>query len=152
MDAKVVGMKGLNSAHFGQVPAPLVLIIDDDDDLRNLYAAALDMVGIEVEVAHNAAAGWTAARTLHPDLVLVDIDLGDSNGLDLLDQLRAHTWPGRPPRLVMFTNENNPAFLTRAAAAGADGYLVKFDVRLPQFIEAMTKFLDRSGDEPAMLA
>ena len=123
-----------------------MLIIDDDDDLGSLYAAALSMVGIGVEVAHNPTAGWAAATTLQPDLVLLDIDLGSGvSGLDLLDRLRAHRWSGRPPRLVMFTNAHNPAFRARAMAAGADGYLVKVDFRLPQFLEAVAGFLDRNG-------
>lgn len=142
-------MERMTSAEAGRDRAAIVLIIDDDTDLGSLYAAALSMVGMTVEVAHNAATGWAAATTLHPDLVLIDIDLGDSNGLDLLDRLRLHAWAGRPPRLVMFTNANNPAFRARALAAGADGYLVKVDYRLRQFLEAVAAFLGRSGDSPA---
>ena len=122
-----------------------VLIVDDNLDLGDLYTATLRWAHIGVVVAHNAADGWTAATTREPDLILLDIDLGETNGLDLLDRLRAHRWPGLAPKIAIFTNSNHPAFRARAAAARVDAYWVKAELRLPQFVEAVQGLLQRSG-------
>jgi len=112
--------------------APTVLIVDDNADLGVMYSTALRLAGIAVEVAHNAEAAWTAATALNPDVILLDIYLGDSDGdgLDLLDRLREHDWRVRAPRIVVFTNADIAAYRSRAASAGADDYLVKVDLRL----------------------
>lgn len=103
------------------------------------------MSGLGVQVAHNATAGWTAARAVRPDLILLDIDLGESNGLDLLDRLRGHAWPEPAPLLVILTNSDDPSHRTRALAAGVDGYLVKTELRLPQFLETVAGYLEPPG-------
>ncbi len=119
-----------------------VLIVDDNRDLGDLYTAALRMANIEVRVAHNGAAGWTAATTLNPAVILLDIDLGHDNGFDLLHRLNQHVWPVRSPRIAMFTNSGDLATRSQAMAAGADAYLVKANLRLPQFIFAVKGLLD----------
>ena len=119
-----------------------VLIIDDSRDLGDLYAAALRMSGVGVQVAHNANAGWTAVRALRPDLILLDIDLGASSGLDLLDRLRGQAGTEPAPLVVILTSSDDPAHRTHALAAGVDGYLIKTDLRLPQFLETVAGYLD----------
>ena len=120
-----------------------VLLIDDNLDLGDLYTATLRWAQIGVEVAHNAEDGWTAAITRRPGLILLDIDLGETNGLDLLERLRAHTWSGPAPKIAIFTNSNNPRFRARAAAARVEAYWVKADLRLPQFVAAVEALLQR---------
>jgi DNA-binding response OmpR family regulator len=83
-------------------------------------------------------------------VILLDIDLGADNGFDLLDRLRDHAWPGVAPRIAMFTNSGDLAARSKAASAGADGYLVKADLRLPQFIFAVKTLLDPPASAEAL--
>lgn len=122
-----------------------VLIIDDNLDLGDLYTATLRWAHIGVEVAHTADDGWAAATAREPDLILLDIDLGEHNGLDLLDRFHAHSWSNRPPKIAMFTNASHPQFQARAESAGADAYWTKAGLRLPDFVAAVQALLRQQG-------
>ena len=67
-----------------------VLVVDDDFMVARVHRGFVEAVsGFEVvEVAHTGEAALVAVRTLHPDLVLLDIHLPDINGLELLPMLR----------------------------------------------------------------
>lgn len=126
-----------------------VLIVEDNLDLGDLYTAMLRWAHIGVEVAHNAEDAWAAATRREPDLILLDIDLGATNGLDLLDSLRAHAWSGRVPKIAMFTNSNHPQHRARAASAGADEYWDKAGFGLQEFVAAVQALLGAQGVGPA---
>lgn len=57
-----------------------VLLVDDDEDSRFLYATALDRAGIQVLLASSASEGIARAIERHPDLVLMDLALPDMDG------------------------------------------------------------------------
>lgn len=65
-----------------------ILVVDNDQSVRDHAHAALGQLGCEVETAHNGDEALLMARSFHYDVVLVDIRLPDMNGYDCFVQLR----------------------------------------------------------------
>ena len=99
-----------------------VLVIDDDDAVRELLAEFLTLRGYEVAQAARAAAGATAIAQSTPDIVLLDIDMPGLSGADALPTIRAMA-----PRavVVMVSGTDDEAVAKRTLAFGAFDYLVK---------------------------
>ncbi len=100
-----------------------LLVVDDHQVIR----AGLEAILAETEIqiiaqAETAADALQLATQLEPDIVLLDIRLADSNGLDALGRIRIER-PRMP--IVMFSAFNNPPWIARAVALGANGFLVK---------------------------
>ena len=104
-----------------------VLVIDDDDDLRELVVVALGEGGYRVVGAGDGAAGVAAYHAHQPDLVVLDIGLGAVDGLEVCRQLRAS---GNTP-IVFLTSRADEVDQLVGFAAGASDYVTKpFSPRL----------------------
>ena len=100
------------------------LIVDDSRFVRDFLRGLLEERGIECE---EAADGCAALDQLHShdafDLALVDWNMPNMNGLDMLKKMRAEGYTG--VKVMMVTTEAENDFITRALDAGADEYLMK---------------------------
>jgi two-component system response regulator ResD len=104
-----------------------VLVIDDDDDLRELVGVALNESGYRVISAADGPAGVAAYHAHQPDLIVLDIGLGAMDGLEVCRQLRA---TGNTP-IVFLTSRADEVDQLVGFAAGADDYVTKpFSPRL----------------------
>jgi DNA-binding NarL/FixJ family response regulator len=104
--------------------ATRVLIVDDHPVVRE-GLAALIATSVELEVAGLAADGESAvalARSLEPDVVLLDLILGAENGVQVLPRIRT---AAPRCRVVVLTSYTDGDLVEPALAAGADGYLLK---------------------------
>ena len=68
----------------------VILLIEDDPDIRELLAGRVRRLGAEVHTATTGAAGIAKARELQPDLVILDIGLPDIDGWSVIDSLGEH--------------------------------------------------------------
>lgn len=111
----------------------LILIVEDNEKNLKLARDVLQYKGFRTLEAMTAAEGVTLAIEHHPDLVLMDIQLPDADGVSALQQLRAEAATKAIP-VVAFTASVMEADRQRLAAAGFDGYLAKpIDVKaLPE--------------------
>ena len=106
-------------------PTPsTILLIDDHPMLRNgvKQLIALDSDLQVVGEANNGEQGVELARTLDPDLILLDLNMPGMNRLDTLDKMRETDLSGR---IVVFSVSNNEDDVVTAFKRGADGYLLK---------------------------
>jgi len=101
-----------------------VLIVDDNNLFRKGMAALISASG-EFEVAGDLGSGKEAVQacqTLEPDIVLTDIVLSGTNGLDTLVQIKRR----RPQvKVVLLTDVRTEEFVRAALRAGTDGYVLK---------------------------
>ncbi|MFO0746877.1 MAG: response regulator [Myxococcota bacterium] len=107
-----------------------VLVVDDDARVRRMACVALRHHGFDVVDAGDGASGLALARSAAPDLALVDIELGDMNGLALVAELRADPATARLPVLVMSGalvggDERRGRDAPRAPGCGPLEYLAK---------------------------
>jgi len=105
-------------------PSCRVLLVDDHPLFRRGVA---ELIGAEddIEVVGEAASadeGISAAASLDPDLILMDLNMGDGSGLEALKTIKES---GLKARVVMLTVSENQGDFLGAVRAGADGYLLK---------------------------
>jgi signal transduction histidine kinase/ActR/RegA family two-component response regulator len=109
-----------SSAASGSGGARTVLLIDDEESARDLAARSLARLGFEVRTAITGEQGLAMARTLKPSLVLLDINLPDMSGWQVLEELQAGE-VAYVPVIVHSIDDNRQ----RALSSGAREHLVK---------------------------
>lgn len=92
-------MQLIDPGHEADREAMKTLIIEDSTSLCAIYRGYLEGTGLEIHTAHDMASGKELLLALAPSLVLLDIELPDGNGLDLLEV--ASTLPQTPAVVVM---------------------------------------------------
>ena len=101
-----------------------VLIIEDDPDSSDSLREALELDGHEIAVALNASEGLSKARDLHPDVVVCDIGLPDSDGYTVAQTLRAEK-SLENACLVAISGYGRPDDMKRASQAGFTHHFTK---------------------------
>jgi len=127
-------------------PQPRVLMVEDHPDIAELYQLKLQLEGYRVAVASNGIAGLELARTLKPDVLLLDIHVPQLDGLQLLAALRDDERT-RDQLVVVFTEDDNPTLVREAERLQAASYLLKARL-LPRLLsEAINEVLrnNRNG-------
>jgi len=100
-----------------------ILIVEDSEDDQRLYNRALRAMGSTIVKAMSAAEGLARAAEMHPDVILLDFNLPDMDGLGFLDKFTNRGIAAVP--VVMLTGEGNESIAVAAMKAGASDYLVK---------------------------
>ncbi|MEX1177165.1 MAG: response regulator [Nitriliruptor sp.] len=129
-----------------------VLVVDDDDTIRQLLGINLLAEGIDVDSVADAEAARDAAWADPPDLILLDVMMPGMDGLDLLRLLRGDPRTAHIP-VILLTACSTDAEVWAGWAAGADYYLTKpFDVHeLLDFIEDLGRGDDAGDRDPGLL-
>ncbi len=83
------------------VPAPLVLIVEDDPSVRSLLDTLLTAEGYQVATASDGVAGLHEATAHRPAIILLDLVMPDLGGLRVLDELRSSPTLAGVPVLVL---------------------------------------------------
>jgi DNA-binding NtrC family response regulator len=117
-----------------------VLIIDDEKTFRVVAQAALAAEGLEAHTAHSGSEGLVLFRELRPDVVVLDRNLPDADGMAVLERLRADV-PGEEPMVVMATAYGEIENAVQAVKAGAFDYLTK-PIQLPALVLTVKKALE----------
>ena len=102
----------------------LVLIVDDDDRLREFVRVNLEMEGYAVREASNAEEGLKALEEEPPDLILLDVMMPQVDGWEMLQRVHERHGVGAIP-VIMFSGKVDEEALKRAAAEGAQGFVGK---------------------------
>ncbi len=98
-----------------------VVIIDDETPIRRMLRIALKSEGYEVTEAENGETGLAAIARQQPNLVVLDLGLPDSDGHDVLSELRS--WSNVP--VIVLSVRNSDKEKVRALDAGAQDYVTK---------------------------
>jgi DNA-binding NarL/FixJ family response regulator len=103
-----------------------VLLVDDHpvviEGLRKVLATAVD-IAVTGE-AHDAAGALERARTLKPDVILLDLRMPGATGIQAVRRLR-EAENGQAPAVIILTSYGDQAYVRQALEAGANGYLLK---------------------------
>ena len=102
----------------------LILIVDDDDRLREFVRVNLEMEGYAVREASNADEGLKALEEEPPDLILLDVMMPQVDGWEMLQLVQERHGVGAIP-VIMFSGKVDEESLKTAAARGAQGFIGK---------------------------
>src|SRR5260370_2715318 len=100
---------------------PVVLVVDDEVQIRRFLRAGLELDGFSVQDAETGADALRWATMRPPDLVILDLGLPDMDGSEVLERLRALS---RVPLIVLSVRSNEPENV-RLLESGAHDYVVK---------------------------
>ncbi len=103
---------------------PLILIVEDEPDLRQLYAHELAMSGFEVIQAGNGEDAIATISLREPDVVLMDLSLPIVDGWEATRRLKANVRTAHIP-VVALTAHDGSGELERATRAGCDWFVPK---------------------------
>ena len=109
----------------GKSPPPKILVADDSKDAADATAALLSLSGYDVRAVYDGLEAVEAARTFHPDLVILDINMPVMNGYEAAAALRKEQAPGSNLVLVALTGRTNAADAERSREVGFDLHLGK---------------------------
>jgi CheY-like chemotaxis protein len=143
VEGRFVGREQMQGGR-GVDAVPVVLIVEDDEAMRQMYALGLGAQGYAVEMAATAAQAASKARELLPAVILLDVGLPDGSGLDVLERLREDPLTASL-RVVMFTNYNEPGMVDRSARAGAADFLVKVETTPARVAEVVSDLLGKAA-------
>jgi DNA-binding response OmpR family regulator len=119
-----------------------IWVIDDDEEMSRAVGLMLKLLNCEIAAFFNVRA---AAQTLlvgrRPDLIILDLNLPEVTGLDMVEFLRRRPESKNIP-IVMLSSESSDSIIERALELGADSYIKK-PVTIEELEKAMTTAFEK---------
>ncbi|SPD68889.1 Histidine kinase (plasmid) [Cupriavidus taiwanensis] len=119
----------------GRAPCRRVLVVDDNADCADSMAELLTLLGHEAQAVHRGQQAVGVAAAFRPDCVLLDLQMPDMSGYEVLEALREDL-RGRPVRFLALSGRGTAEDQRRSRQAGFDAHLTK-----PLSIEALSRAL-----------
>lgn len=103
------------------MPQELILVVDDNADIRKFVRTALEVEGYKTVEAINGAMALEKYEDLDPDLIILDVTMGQPDGMEVCRTIRKHsTVP-----IIMLTSRNEEMDEAMCLAIGADDFIAK---------------------------
>jgi CheY-like chemotaxis protein len=125
-----------------------IMLVEDDNNLREIYGARLTAEGFEIVSAADGEEALAMAVKEKPDLIITDVMMPKISGFDVLDILRS-TPETKYTKVIMMTALSQDDDKKRGEALGADRYLVKSQVTLEDVVNTVHDVLDDDAATPA---
>lgn len=117
-----------------------ILLVEDDDNLANVYQTRLQAEGFKTVRVANGEDALQAATQSKPDLILLDVMMPKVSGFDVLDILR-NTPETAGSKVIMLTALSQDADKQRAEALGVNDYLIKSQVVIADVVDKIKQHL-----------
>jgi len=125
--------------------AQRILVVEDDQFLRELYNELLRDEGYDVDLAPDGEEGLAKILKGGYDLVLLDIMLPKIDGLEVLRRVKKQTTEKPNGAVVLLTNLGQDSIIKEGFNLGASGYLIKSAMNPDQVLAEVKVFLNKSG-------
>lgn len=122
------------------MPGQKILIIDDNQSLRDALRDGLTSVGFEVIEATDGDEGLAAAYTNKPDLILLDIMMPKMNGYQVLKLLRADAW-GKDVKVLLLTSLDDISNIAQGVELKSNEYIIKSNESLQSILKKVKQHL-----------
>lgn len=124
-----------------------ILIIEDDEFVRDLYKRYLEKAGFEVLYAVDGEVGLNEAKKQKLDLILLDIMLPKKTGIEVLKGLRSSTEIGKDNPVFLLTNLGQEAIINEAFQIGCQAFLLKAKMLPQDVVHEVQKFLNQTSQK-----
>jgi len=131
------------------IAGPLVLVVDDYADAREMYAAWLQVSGYRVAQAGTVTEALQLAVREPPDAILMDLSMPGIDGLEATRRLKGDPRTRHVPILAI-TGHVESRVADEAAAAGCDGFIVK-PSPAPDVVRALGQLILGTGGRPPVV-
>ncbi|HEU5004818.1 MAG TPA: response regulator [Candidatus Saccharimonadales bacterium] len=127
---------------------PKVLLVEDDNNLREIFEMRLQAEGYDTVTAGNGEEGLTVAMQTKPDLIISDVMMPKLSGFEMIENLRA-TPEGKDAKVIMMTALGQAEDRSRGEKLGVVKYLVKSQATLEDFARVIREVLPPTGASAA---
>ena len=117
-----------------------VLLVEDEDDIRQVYAEILRDSGFKVLEARDGDEGLKAGLNEKWDVLLLDIMLPGEDGLQILKSLKENIRLKFRP-VILLTNLGNESIVNQAFKEGAEAYLIKSQITPDEIVKEVQQYL-----------
>lgn len=129
-----------------------ILLVEDDNNLREIYGARLEAEGYDIVTAGDGEEALATAVRERPDLIISDVMMPKISGFDMLDILRS-TPETKDVKVIVMTALSQDEDRRRGEQLGADRYVVKSQVTLDDVVAMVREILpDTSSASPSVVA
>ena len=118
-----------------------VLVVDDRQSSRRALAAELQDAGFEVIEAEDGSHGWSRFCAHTPDLVITDMVMPNSDGIELLTRIRARS----EVPVVVFTAHGSIEAAVTALKGGADEFVASADMEAEELVGLASRLLEAAA-------
>jgi DNA-binding response OmpR family regulator len=125
---------------MSNAPKPLIVIAEDEKDLADLIAMQLEESGMQCQVCNDAAHATRFLKANFANLLLLDLNLPDSTGFNLMDDLRQQNIE---VPVIFLTGENTELQKVKALEMGGDDYITK-PFSFPELVARINAVLRRT--------
>ncbi len=120
-----------------------ILIVEDDEFLRDFYNELLITEGYTVDTASDGQMGEDKIRLGSWDLIMLDIMLPKKDGLTILQDLKNEGGIKKFGNVIVLTNLGSDTVINQAFSLGAEGYLIKSSMDPEQVLNEIRSFLNK---------
>lgn len=123
-----------------------ILIVEDENDIREIYVEVLTQAGYKLDEAADGETGMQKIKEGNWDILLLDIMLPGRDGLKILKDMKDAPALKKGP-IIALTNLNSENIIQDAFSSGADGYLIKSEITPDKIVDEVTKVLGKEQKE-----
>lgn len=121
---------------------PKILIVEDETPILNGIFDKFTYEGFSAQKAENGQDGLNKALKDHPDIILLDNLMPDTDGFYLLENLRRDKW-GKNARVIMWSNSHDSNTINRAKKLGVLDFMVKSDWEYRDVVKKVREILNK---------
>ncbi len=125
----------------------LICIVDDNDDIREIYRMKFASEGIETVLASDGAEGLRIIREKRPSVVLLDIQMPVMDGIQVLRELKADSELSKIPVIILSNVDSDDMFQTVTELGAAEYYMIKSLVDPQRVVDTALEVLQGGGEE-----
>ncbi len=120
-----------------------IAIIEDDSAIHQMYRMKFESEGFDVQLAADGRTGVELVKKFRPDLVLLDMQMPEVDGLSALRIIRKEEW-GKTVPVIILTNLGEEESPKELRSLGISGYIVKADLTPRQVVARVKETLAKS--------
>ncbi len=120
--------------------ATKIAIVEDDQTISQMYRFKFEAEGYKVETAENGKLGIELIKSLHPDIVLLDLMMPVMTGDQVLTEMRGSDW-GKDTKVIILTNMGEQEIPDNIKNLGVEAVILKADMTPRQVFELVKKHL-----------
>lgn len=118
-----------------------IAIIEDDSVISQMYRMKFEADGFDVQLANNGKRGVALVENFLPDMILLDLQMPEMNGVDALEIIRKKNW-GKNIPVIILTNLGEEESPKELRALGIHSYIVKANLTPRQVVQRVKEALN----------
>lgn len=111
-----------------------IAIVEDDPVISQMYRMKFEADGFDIQIASDGKRGVALIETFLPDIILLDLQMPEMNGAEVLAFIRKKEW-GKNIPVIILTNMGEEESPKQLRALGVEGYIVKANLTPTQVVD-----------------